>query len=147
MDFTYDDEVPWPLEADGEGPSLMSVDSNPEGDPNYNFYWTASAEVHGTPFYHQLISGVEESLAVFDPNSIQLYPNPTSDLIMVQLSGDMETMASLTIYDLRGTIHYKEHFNSYTEISLDGLNISHGVYLVEITGPEGKAIKKVIYTP
>jgi hypothetical protein len=90
---------------------------------------------------------VEESLAAFDPNSIQIYPNPTSDLIMVQLSGDMETMASLTIYDLRGTIHYQEHFISYTEIFLDGLNISHGVYLVEISGPAGKAIKKVIYTP
>lgn len=147
MDFSYDDDSPWPVEADGDGPSLMSVDQNPEGDPNDHFYWTASAVVHGTPFNHQLLSGSDESFTALDAGSISIYPNPTSDLIMVQLSGDMETMASLKIYDLRGTIHYQENFNAYTELSLDGLNISHGVYLVEITGPAGKEIKKVIYTP
>jgi len=47
IDFTYDDDASWPEEADGNGPSLMSVDLNPEGDPNEHFYWTASANFYG----------------------------------------------------------------------------------------------------
>ncbi len=42
LDFTYDDDYPWPLSPDGEGPSLVSVEINPQGDPNDPSYWTAS---------------------------------------------------------------------------------------------------------
>ncbi len=31
LDFTYDDEAPWPLLPDGQGPSLSSVEINPHG--------------------------------------------------------------------------------------------------------------------
>ena len=46
-DFTYDDEAPWPLEADGNGSSLEVIDMN--GDYNDPANWRASLLAGGTP--------------------------------------------------------------------------------------------------
>ena len=46
-DFTYDDNAPWPLAADGTGPSLEVID--PEGDYNDPLNWRASSFADGSP--------------------------------------------------------------------------------------------------
>lgn len=46
-DFTYDDVAPWPLAADGDGPSLEVIDT--EGDYNDPLNWRASAFTDGSP--------------------------------------------------------------------------------------------------
>ena len=147
IDFTYEDEAPWPTEPDGKGSSLASVDINPRGDPNDPLYWTAGRRLHGTPFSYDLILGEEEEMSVVNEFSMQLYPNPTRDLFMVQVSGDDGYTTYLTLYDLQGKVLYSEAFDSYTELSMDALNVSHGIYLVEISSPAGRLLKKVVYTP
>jgi len=47
LSFTYDDEAPWDIEADGLGYSLILID--PEGDPNDPANWQASIPRGGTP--------------------------------------------------------------------------------------------------
>ena len=146
LDFTYDDHLPWPEQPDGNGPSLISVDINPAGDPNDYFYWTESASVHGTPFSSEFRVVIEETLAADQVNNIRIYPNPTDDVIRIQWSNDTDFSSMLRIYDLRGTIYYQQSFYNDVEVSLDALNMSHGIYLFEIISPEGKEVKKVIYT-
>jgi hypothetical protein len=46
-DFTYDDALPWPVAADGQGPSLEVIDVN--GDYNNPLNWRASDSPDGTP--------------------------------------------------------------------------------------------------
>ena len=46
-DFSYDDEAPWPLAADGDGPSLEVIDS--AGNYNDPLNWRASAFTDGSP--------------------------------------------------------------------------------------------------
>jgi hypothetical protein len=48
-EFNYDDESPWPTEADGAGKSLVlnNPSSNPAADQPTN--WVASTEANGTP--------------------------------------------------------------------------------------------------
>jgi len=48
-DFTYDDDAPWPLEADGDGYSLVL--NHPASNPNHNLpqSWRSSFEANGTP--------------------------------------------------------------------------------------------------
>jgi hypothetical protein len=50
ISFTYSDMAPWPTEPDGGGYSLVSVERNPTGDPNYHDYWTVSKNLNGSPF-------------------------------------------------------------------------------------------------
>jgi len=147
LDFTYNDSVPWPEWADGIGPSMISVEVNPEGDPNDPYYWTSSSNVHGSPFVHDVLSGIEEKQEIEEHNNMQLYPNPTSDLLMVQSSSDFDYISTLPIYDLRGRVYYQEDFTDYMEVSLNGLNMSPGIYVVEIVSVAGKETKKVMYTP
>lgn len=46
-DFTYSDDAPWPVEADGDGPSLEVIDTEADyNDPNN---WRASAYLGGSP--------------------------------------------------------------------------------------------------
>lgn len=147
MDFTYDDDAPWPIMPDGMGSSLASVDINPQGDPNNHLYWTDGLRLHGTPFdYDLILSGQEESAEILKFN-LQLYPNPTRDLLMLQLSGGEAYSSTLIIYDLQGSIIYQEEFVDYTEVSMRALNVSHGIYMLEVISQAGRAVKKVIYTP
>lgn len=46
-DFTYYDAAPWPVAADGQGPSLEVIDV--KGDYNNPLNWRASASPAGTP--------------------------------------------------------------------------------------------------
>ena len=48
-DFTYNDAAPWPVEADGGGPSLVLI--NPESNPDHDMgtNWRASASNGGNP--------------------------------------------------------------------------------------------------
>src|SRR5207248_3758877 len=47
QNFIYDDNAPWPAEADGNGPSLEIID--PLGDPGDPVNWRASLVNGGTP--------------------------------------------------------------------------------------------------
>jgi hypothetical protein len=147
LDLRYDDKAPWPEWTDGIGASLVSLELNPEGDPNDYAYWTASNTIHGTPFVQKISSEIEETTERIEMSSIQLYPNPTHDLLMVQNSFEVDYRSTLRIYDIRGTVYFEQVFENYMEVSLKGLNISSGIYLVEIASPAGKETKKVIYSP
>ena len=78
-DFEFSDDLPWPVEADGEGSSLEVIDT----DGNYNdpFNWRASLALGGTPgivtseadLDNDGLDDVGEALAGTDPR------NPDSD--------------------------------------------------------------------
>jgi hypothetical protein len=48
-DFTYSDVAPWPVTADGQGPSIEIVDV--DGNYSLGTNWRASFEVGGSPGY------------------------------------------------------------------------------------------------
>ncbi len=49
LEFTYDDEEPWPAAPDGEGPSLVLVSPREAGDFNLADRWAASLQDGGSP--------------------------------------------------------------------------------------------------
>jgi hypothetical protein len=147
MDLTYDDLSPWPEYADGYGPSMISIDINPEGDPGDYSYWRASTYAHGSPFAFDILLDVEESIEFAEKSSAQVYPNPTHDLLMVQNTLEGESRSTIKIYDIRGSVYFEQEFENYIEVSLSSLNMSTGIYLLEISSQMGKETKKVIYNP
>lgn len=48
-DFVFDDALPWPLAADGDGPSLVLVDPSSAPDHGVAASWMASSTVQGSP--------------------------------------------------------------------------------------------------
>jgi len=49
LEFTYDDEAPWPTSADGQGFSLVLVDPSTSPDPDDPSSWMASSLPTGNP--------------------------------------------------------------------------------------------------
>jgi hypothetical protein len=77
-DFQYADQLPWPAEADGQGPSLEVVD--PRGDYNDPASWRASRVSGGTPGRGSDPPGDANHDAVFN----------SSDLVQVLQAGEYE---------------------------------------------------------
>ena len=72
-DFSYDDDAPWPLAADGTGPSLEVIDT--EGNYNDPLNWRASTFGGGSPGLAEStdedgdgLSNIRESALGTDPN-------------------------------------------------------------------------------
>ena len=83
-DFSYDDNAPWPIAADGTGPSLEVIDT--EGDYNDPLNWRASAYSGGSPGFAAAtdedgdgLSNIRESALGTDPNLSDTDGDGTSD--------------------------------------------------------------------
>ncbi|MDA3881806.1 MAG: lamin tail domain-containing protein [Bacteroidales bacterium] len=83
----YDDEAPWPITADGDGFSLVSVSVNPIGNQNDYSKWRASGLYGGSPGEDDnivesdpvVISEVISNAQAPNTNAIELYnPNDNS---------------------------------------------------------------------
>lgn len=73
--FTYNDQAPWPVEADGIGPSLEVID--PEGDYNDPLNWRASAFADGSPGAAEAIDADGDGLSDIRENALGTNPNLT----------------------------------------------------------------------
>ncbi|WP_341899869.1 FG-GAP-like repeat-containing protein [Fluviicola taffensis] len=107
---------------------IANIDSN--SDPE--FIWSA---VGGTLAYHKstvlgLTSGKE--------TEIQIYPNPTSDLICIESS---EEIHRIHLFNLHGEkITFRESANTAT---IDLSALASGSYLLEVIG-ENSTVKRII---
>jgi hypothetical protein len=74
-DFSYDDNAPWPLGADGTGPSLEVIDT--EGDYNDPLNWRASAYTGGSPGFSEATDQDGDGLSNIRENALGTNPNVT----------------------------------------------------------------------
>ncbi len=148
IDFYYTDKFPWVEQADGKGPSMVSVEDNPSGDPNNAAYWKASRYDDGSPFYNDSDNvGVDETFAGLTNASVNIYPNPTSDIFTIQADATKIQKLNLKIIDLNGATLYQTSFANQTQISLSQLGVSYGIYFVKIEGQTISETRKMVYTP
>ncbi len=136
----YDDEDPWPTEADGNGPSLELI--NPDLDNALPENWQAcSAEAeHGTP-------GAANSnctLSVNDINNIEMgvsiFPNPMSDETTIMVNNSISPV-KLAIYDILGREIVQLKTNDSNIFTLQRGTMKSGVYLIKITNAEQSAVQ------
>lgn len=104
LNFRYNDKLPWPVEADGKGYSLVSKSKNPIGDPNDAGYWSKSEAIHGSPGRDDLISSFRDEQNLI-PAQIQLfqnYPNPFNPETVITYQLSETSDVSLKVYDILG---------------------------------------------
>ena len=71
---------------------------------------------------------------------INVFPNPTNDLINLQLNKSLEGMLTCTIYDARGRVVYNlqiEDLISNQNLSINVSSLESGVYSVVLTSSNG----------
>jgi hypothetical protein len=101
--LTYDDNLPWPVEADGQGSTLELIEANSDNSKAEN--WKASIG-HGTPGrLNSVITSVTENLNSTIPEEFTLfqnYPNPFNPVTTINYNLPVAGKVSLKIYDILG---------------------------------------------
>jgi hypothetical protein len=127
----YDDSAPWPIEPDGDGPTLELI--NPSYDNALPQSWAASSG-YGTP---GTVNGTYVGVPGEKPlNRItcRIYPNPFSDRAAVAITTHLDPEGALcTIFDMFGhPVREYRLVNSWNfTVSRDGLK--SGFYMFKIT--------------
>ena len=120
---TYNDQLPWPIEADGMGSVLTLYDFNL--DNHFAESWVAE----------EVITSIE---TIFNNNDITFFPNPTNDVINIQSSGD--ELKSIILFDALGR-RLKDIQTTENFITIDLREYFSGVFFIKV---DGVVIGKVI---
>ena len=122
----YSDSLPWPMEADGNGPYLELKDLDSDNSLPEN--WTTGDD----------LTKVDQ---FFENSSIAIYPNPTSGKMHIAIS---ENASYCQILDLMGNV-LQETSPSDSIFDLDLNGYPSGMYLVKIQFAEGRMVfRKVV---
>jgi len=143
--LTYDDSLPWPVDADGGGATLELIDAHSNNSLPEN--WEASLN-HGTPGkLNSVLTSIDENESTRIPREFLLsqnYPNPFNPTTNFEFWISEYGLVSLKIYDILGnevaTVIEKElspgeyHF----PFSISHFPLSSGVYFyqLKINNPE-----------
>ncbi len=146
LDFTYDDDSPWPSGADGEGFSLSSSEINPSGFPGDYSYWTLSIIKDGTPFADNVLPGVEPPDSR-DKGFVTAYPNPTTGIVKIYLVTDEEiSKMDLMIFSVTGKLIKHIALGNPGLIDMKSFGLPAGLYIFKVTTSKYSSRTSVILT-
>jgi hypothetical protein len=91
-----------------------------------------------------IVSGVNQTLSTtnFNVNLINIYPNPTSNILFVNTSD--VTVSQYEVYDLQGRLVKSAKVNDLKSFDIDLNDIFSGMYLVQIYSNNGVSSHKII---
>ncbi len=100
----YDDESPWPAEADGTGYSLELIDAT--SDNSLPDSWRASTYYLGSPGLENgnSVSNTEEDNSPQEFQLLQNYPNPFNPSTTISFTVPQSTQAKLQVYNITGQL-------------------------------------------
>lgn len=112
---------------------LMGIKVGPDGN-----IWFVDAGTNEL----RMLKANEPSVGIEDlaESAMELYPNPTSDRVALNLPADEGTVS---LYNLTGQVVKTESVNSFS-MNIDLSGLSSGVYLVEWNNGEQRLTKKLI---
>ena len=121
-EVTYSDTLPWPILADGSGPTLELL--SPELDNTLPANWAAWESRLGTPgsanFTGTGINELNESL------TLQIYPNPNSgNAFQLMVTTPSNSKAEIELLDIAGRNVYRDQV--LLNAGENNLDISHGI--------------------
>jgi len=138
--LTYDDDEPWPLEPDGNGPTLELT--NPLQDNGHFSYWSASTG-NGTPgaVNSNYLGKITASTLPENFRLYQNYPNPFNPVTNIMYYLPERNAAIVKIFDALGReIRVLDNGNKesgYHTVRWDGKDgygkqVSAGIYLYQL---------------
>ncbi len=98
--------------------------------------------------YARLVRYVNPSSGInnFDHNntSVNIYPNPAHDYLSIDLSGVLNQIASLKIYNSIGQLVYSENVTMPSKITVETSNFPSGIYVVNFITEKAVITNKFI---
>jgi len=148
----YNDKAPWPVEADSTGQSLVSRAVTPRGDPGLPEYWSASAEIHGSPGRDDGASGFAEDKSNNEnPRTFELdqnYPNPFNPRTTIKFQIPGTNFVTLEIYNVLGqkvVTLVSENLNpGMHKYEWQAEGLPSGIYFCRLQAGEFEQVKKMV---
>lgn len=125
----YNDVLPWPEDADGEGSFLKLVSLSL--DNSLASSWIARTD---TADNLSISSNINSS-------HINLYPNPVSDILRIKSS--FGNINHINIYGINGKLYRKYNIN-HGSVELDLSAFESGVYVIKIQTASELFVRKII---
>jgi hypothetical protein len=145
----YDNNSPWPPEADGNGYTLILLD--PAKDHTLPANWSRSGQFGGSPGIQNLTTGVEEPSELTLPTEFVLeqnFPNPFNSSTTIRFSLPRESHVELEIFDLLGrrvgTIFSGQLPQGRYSMTWKPENVSSGMFLYRIRAGNFVSVKKLL---
>lgn len=151
----YDDSTPWPIEPDGNGPTLELI--NPALDNTIPSNWASSTVQSGSPgSTNSVFSLLKTTSNELLPSVFALhqnYPNPFNPLTTIRYDLPEDSHTVISIFDLMGrnikTLVNNNQVAGYKAVKWDatnhqGKNISAGVYIYKIKAGQFSKTNKMI---
>ncbi|MDP6908459.1 MAG: lamin tail domain-containing protein [Flavobacteriales bacterium] len=133
----YNDNSPWPPEANGLGASLVLC--NPFADNNDVNNWEASSNATGLIVNNIEIYADPDELLPCAPvgldddaeiNELNVYPNPNNGQFRVSLD-EVDHDMNLELFDVSGKLVYAETINAGHNRNVSiGLELKRGIYIL-----------------
>jgi hypothetical protein len=153
--LTYDDEAPWPTEADGKGATLELIDAT--SDNTQGSKWKASVG-HGSPGrINSVTTSTDNTNAGIIPDRTELmqnYPNPFNPSTAISYQLSAVSFVSLRIFDLLGreitTLANGQQVAGRHTVQWDGKNdrgesVSSGIYLYQLHAGTNVFTRKMVF--
>ncbi len=117
------------------------------GDHEYSVWVKSSDNCAGsdTIILHVVLPGSLSDVAIF--SDLEIFPNPTSDFLIVKSNTHIKTDFIITLIDNSGKVVFErkiEKLETKNEIVLDLLNLNNGFYILRINNTELIKIHKII---
>ena len=139
VDFVeYDNELPWPEEPDGNGPTLQLIDVDLDNNTAEN--WLASTLMGGTPGYGEY--GMSVIPIKFN---ILVYPNPTSNCFFIEADHLKSKPITIEIFDISGRRIFYKRTIYYSKIIMEKPGNIEGLYFLKITDGGQTMVKKIVF--
>ncbi len=149
----YDSQPPWPLEPDGQGPTLELIDY--ASDNTLPESWGASMG-HGTP--GRINSLTDPTAVESDPvpgvtSLAEVFPNPFNPHCTVRFSLADDAKVRLSVHDLRGrrvvtladeSLRAGRHERSWDGLDERGRPSASGIYFLRLQAEELRLSKKLV---
>jgi len=145
----YEDQYPWPLAPDGNGPTLEL--HNPLSDNSLGQNWLAES-IHGTPGEENSIVDlteiIPESFALF-----QNYPNPFNNSTVIEFIIQKPVEAKLEIFDFSSKLVFysKQNYTTpglykirWNAESSTGKKLPQGLYIFKLSTENFSESKKAM---
>ncbi len=107
--------------------------------PNTDFFMWGYYYIDAVSLTPVILSTNDEVL----DKQLKVYPNPTSDLVTIELTNNYSSIITYKLYTILGELIYTSESNSQL-FSIDMSDLSRGVYLLELTDAQSnKVVKKI----
>jgi len=145
----YDDQPPWPVEADGFGPTLEL--KKPDFDNSLAENWIASND-HGTPgAINSLITQTTLVQTDLYPHKFSLkqnYPNPFNPKTRISYTIPKASQVTLEVYDIRGRSVAKLIDSHQTagqhKVYFQAKKLASGIYLYRLQAGKQVVVRRML---